>query len=108
MKLILIISIFVSLKADSYNALLFNGNCTTCHEIDKTVSAPSMKEVQRVYKQAFPDKKDFVEYMSTWAQHPNKDGSLMLNAIDKHGLMPELGFDKSTLEDITDYIYELK
>jgi hypothetical protein len=30
----------------------------------------------------------------------------MHDAIKKHGLMPDLGFDKETLRDISAYIYE--
>lgn len=105
-KLILIVIFFINLNASNYNALLFNGNCVTCHFKDKSISAPSIVEIQDRYKQAFPDKKDFVDYMSTWVQYPNANTSLMDDAIQKYELMPELGYDLDTLEKISDYIYE--
>ena len=109
MKTILfLIFIIYNIHADNFKGLLFNGNCTTCHFINKSISAPSMKSVQQVYKKAFPNEKDFIEYMSTWVVHPNTSGSLMHNAIDKYKLMPELGFDKSTIREITEYIYNLE
>ena len=111
MRYIIIICITVYiyfLDGADFKALLFNGNCTTCHFIDKAVSAPSMKEVQKVYKKAFPKKVDFINYMTNWVAHPNKDDSLMYYAIDKYELMPELAFEKDTLYEITEYIYNLK
>ncbi len=43
--------------------------------------------------------------MATWVQHPNAKTSLMNDAIKKHELMPELGFDLYTLKQIAQYIY---
>ena len=94
------------LNAASLGSLLFHGNCITCHEETKAVSAPSVMEFREKYLKAFPQKKDFVEYMSEWVIHPSQEGSIMLEAIKKYELMPELGFEKSTLEIIAEYIYE--
>ena len=94
------------LNAASIGSLLFHGNCITCHEETKAVSAPSVMEFRENYLRAFPKKKDFVEYMSEWVIHPSAQNSIMLDAIKKYELMPELGFEKSTLEIIAEYIYE--
>jgi len=109
MKAILILFFyFVHLYASNYQALLLSGNCLTCHHHYSSISAPSLKKIQQTYKNAFPIKKDFVEYMSTWAEHPNKDTSLMQLDIQKYEIMPELGFDKVFVKEIADYIYELE
>ncbi len=94
------------LNADKLGSLLFHGNCITCHFETKALSAPSIVEIKENYSRAFTKKQDFVKYMSTWVEHPSKKSSIMLNAIEKYELMPELGFDKSTLEIISAYIYE--
>lgn len=44
--------------------------------------------------------------MSKWVQYPKKETSIMKDAIIKYELMPELGFDLDTLEQISEYIYE--
>ena len=107
MKTILFLSLFISsINATDMRGLIFNGNCTTCHFETKTISAPSMRIVKENYLRAFPIKKDFVENMSKWVVKPNKETSIMLEAIDKHGLMPELGFESTTLEEISSYIYD--
>ena len=97
---------FSSLDADSIGSLLFHGNCTTCHFETKTVSAPSMVEVRKHYKTAFSKKKDFVKYMSRWVSNPDPKTSIMLQSIDKHGLMPHLGFEEEALKEIVEYIYD--
>ena len=88
------------------SSLMFNGNCITCHKETKTISAPSVMKFKAVYLKAFPNKKDFVNYMSTWVLNPARETSLMDDSIKKHGLMPHLGFDIDTLRDISTYIYE--
>ncbi len=97
---------FNSLHADNYGRLLLYGNCTTCHYEKKSLSAPSLKVIKKRYIEAFPQKKDFVEYMSTWVLKPNKQNSIMSDMIEKYELMPQLGYDKDTLEKIAEYIYE--
>lgn len=94
------------LHASSAGELYFSGNCVTCHHPTKTISAPSVAEFKKRYKSAFADKKEFVNYMSKWVLKPTEKGSLMQDAIQKHGLMPELGFDEETLREIAAYLYD--
>ncbi len=89
-------------------SLLFNGNCATCHHIKRASSAPTINEIRSRYLQAFPQKKEFINYLSEWVLKPSKERSLMHDQIEKYGLMPELAFEKSTLEKIAEYIYEGK
>jgi len=86
--------------------LLFNGNCVTCHHSTKSISAPSMMEVQKNYKRAFSKKEDFVNYMSKWVIKPNQEASIMLDAVDKYSLMPELAFEIEVIKEISSFIYE--
>ena len=87
-------------------SLLFHGNCTTCHVETKAISAPSIVQVKEKYLAAFPKKEDFISYMSTWVNNPNKETSIMLGAIKKYKLMPYLHYDMESLEEISAYIYE--
>lgn len=93
-------------EAAEVKALLFHGNCTTCHFETKSVSAPSMMEVRKRYLSAFPEKKEFIAAMSEWVHKPSEERSIMQDAIDKYELMPNLAFEKDVLEDIAGYIYE--
>ncbi|ABB43677.1 C-type cytochrome, putative [Sulfurimonas denitrificans DSM 1251] len=87
-------------------SLLFHGNCVTCHHETKTISAPSATEFRQRYRDAFSSKEEFVSYMSSWVKKPSHEGSLMHDAIKKHELMPELGFDEDALKIICAYIYD--
>ena len=92
--------------ANEIGGLLFHGNCVTCHYELEEKSAPSMMEVRKRYRQAFPEKKEFVKYLSEWVHHPSQEQSIMQDAIEKHELMPQLAYEKEVLEDIAEYIYE--
>ena len=96
----------VYLNAASLGSLLFHGNCFTCHNETKDISAPSIINVRENYLRAFPKKEDFVDYMSKWVTTPNAEGSLMLDSIKKYELMPLLGYEESTLKIIAEYIYD--
>jgi hypothetical protein len=105
---LLILILSINLFASSYGELLFNGNCITCHSTNElNKSAPTIIEIQNIYKSAFPLKKDFIYYMSTWVLNPNTETSLMDNEIKRYRLMPMLGYDRETLEEISSYLYDL-
>ena len=105
-QLLFSLLILTSLNAADMRSLLFHGNCVTCHDEHKSISAPSITEIKNRYKQAFSKKEDFVAYIAEWIVSPNIEGSIMLEAIEKYELMPELGFDLSTSTEIADYIYD--
>jgi hypothetical protein len=44
--------------------------------------------------------------MSKWVENPNSQTSLMDDIIRKYEIMPLLGFERSTLLQITSYIYD--
>jgi cytochrome c551/c552 len=93
---------------EKLGSLLFNGNCATCHHLHKASSAPTITEIRRRYKEAFPQKELFIKQLATWVKHPKKETSIMHDAIEKYELMPELAFDKESLEIIAEYLYEGK
>ncbi len=107
MRIILIVTFTIIYSyANNYNELFYSGNCSGCHFKSKSVSAPSIAKIRHRYLTAFPNKEDFINYMSIWVQKPNAETSLMHDAIKKYEIMPELGFDLNTLKDISQYIYE--
>ena len=106
--LFLVLFTFGSLYGKSEGRLLLYGNCITCHHETKSISAPSLKIIKKRYHEAFATKETFVKYMVEWVSSPNIKGSLMHDMIEKHELMPELGYDKDTLEKIASYIYSME
>lgn len=107
MKIFVVNIIFLTaLFADSYPSLLFHGNCITCHDTKNEKSAPRIQKIKATYINAFPKKEDFVNYMSMWVYNPKVETSLMIDKVEKYGLMPHLAYDKTVLEQIAGYIYE--
>ncbi len=102
----ILILFITTLNGADMRSLLFHGNCVTCHNEHKSISAPSIDKVKESYLRAFPLKKDFVAYMAEWIVKPNAKTSIMQGAIKKYELMPELGFDLSTSNEISAYIYD--
>ena len=107
-KLLSLLFFSFTLSAAPLGETLFNGNCLTCHAISVPNSAPSTKELQARYKKTYETKEAFVTAMATWIIKPNAKTALMPEAISKYGLMPELGYDKQTLEEIASYLYDVK
>jgi len=101
----LIIVVVSSIYADD-GALLFNGNCVTCHHSNKSISAPSMKEVKEHYLLAFSEKKEFVKYMSLFIVKPDVNISIMIDKVQKYEIMPILGYEDSVAREIASYIFE--
>jgi len=89
-----------------YGALLFHGNCITCHNETQSISAPSMREIRQNYLEVFSDKEDFVKYMSQFITTPDEELSIMKDKIKKYKLMPLLGYEKSVAQEISAYVYE--
>jgi hypothetical protein len=107
MRIPILLILTLGILNASYPELLFNGNCITCHKTNNlNKSAPTIQEIQSNYKNAFPNKKDFIDYLSTWVLSPKEETSLMKDSIDKYGLMPKLGYDTYTLEEISSYIFD--
>ncbi len=88
--------------------LLFNGNCATCHHLQKASSAPTINEIRERYLQAFPNKHEFINYLSSFVLNPSAKKSLMHDKIEKYGLMPQLVFEKESVKSIASYIYDGK
>ena len=106
MKYLLLILLHFHVLHANEGSLYFHGNCVACHGENTIISAPSVAEFKEAYLSAFPKKKDFVYYLSTWVHHPNATTTIMHDAVEKYKLMPELGFERSALEEIATYIYE--
>jgi len=86
---------------------LFKENCLTCHsaQLDPPL-APPMFAVQMKYKMATPDKSTFVNKVTSFATHPTKEKALLDMAVNKLGLMPEMGFSKKDVRQIAAYIHD--
>ena len=110
MRRVIIVVVLVQLFASNIFAddgsLLFNGNCVTCHNAEKSISAPSMREIKERYLSTFSEKREFIKYMSLFVIQPDENISIMRDKIQKYKIMPILGYEESVAKEIASYIFE--
>lgn len=100
----------LKINTDKYNEGLkiVNQNCITCHlpkaDMDNRIAPPLIAVKQHYFKKGIKEA-EFVENMSTFLMSPNIEHSKMPNAIEKFGLMPNLGMSKEQYEAVALYIF---
>lgn len=98
----------VVLNNDDIAQSLVN-NCFSCHApmgSSETRIAPPMGHVKEHYLEKYKSKDEFVSAMSSFVNSPNKEAGIMYGALDKFGVMPNMQFDKKTVNNIVNYIYD--
>lgn len=88
---------------------LLSKHCESCHNPDPNIDfrlAPHLSEVKLSYWKSDSSKNIFINKMRDYILSPNKENSLMPQAIEKFGNMPKIEFDSEELDFIINYIYE--
>lgn len=85
-----------------------SSNCGTCHGIGATeqASAPNLSTVRKKWKQAYPDKLDFIEQMVSFLLKPEAQKSIIPGALETYGLMPKMGYSPTQAKEIADWLFE--
>lgn len=96
-------------STDEY--MLLETSCLYCHRMsnsskENTLIAPFMHEVRDVYKKEYPSKSDFVKAIIAYKLNPSVDKSLMPDAIEQYGVMPDTGILEEDIEEITTYLFD--
>jgi hypothetical protein len=90
---------------------LMTSYCFTCHReqmpsgVSMGGAAPPMFKVQKKYKQASPNKEEFVNQIMNWVEHPSDDKLLLTRAIFVFGEMPKLTLPENELKQIAETLY---
>ncbi len=86
----------------------FTAYCMSCHNEQSPEDArlaPPPLALQEHYKEAYAEEPAFIEAMSDFVVHPSKEKAIMLQAVEKFGLMPAMGYAEEELNQIASYIY---
>jgi hypothetical protein len=91
--------------------VLMDKYCFACHHPEMSGghagrTGPPMFKVREHYFREGISRKDFVDPIFEYVQHPSQDKSKMPGAIRNFGLMPPLVIPKEELAIIVDYIYD--
>jgi mono/diheme cytochrome c family protein len=88
---------------------IFSTNCVNCHSPRGTGKnqrvAPPIKAIKRHYLDAETSEEEFVSNLTNFLMNPKEENSRMPGALEKFGLMPNLGMTKEQYEAVAKYIY---
>jgi len=86
---------------------LFQDNCLSCHnaELDPPMGPP-MFGVQKRYKRATADRGAFINKLTAFTVHPSRDAAVMRMAVEKLGVMPDIGMEEAEARKIAAYIHD--
>lgn len=88
--------------------ILLQNSCFSCHNPDKAVTtkiAPSLSDVRQQYMTDDISKKEFINNIKYFINHPTVENALMPEAISSYGIMPKLSYKDDDLQLIAEYMY---
>ena len=107
------------LASQNDGAVIFKNNCQVCHIMKKgwqlskaqkaSMKAPPAFGITKHVRDAFGDKKDFVEFVSNYIAHPDKSkAKCEKKAIKRFGLMPPIGagMTKQERENVASWMFD--
>lgn len=98
-------------KVYSEGASIVRQNCISCHSPNEGLSnkiAPSLKAIKEHYLKNGIKEAEFTGKMSKFLLSPSIEDSEMPQAIEKFGLMPNVGFSEEQYKAVATYIYRTK
>ncbi|MCB9226715.1 MAG: DUF3365 domain-containing protein [Chitinophagales bacterium] len=104
------VAVNVSEKSETYyeGLKIVDQNCITCHlpkaGMDNRIAPPLFAVKQHYYTKGMQET-EFIKNMTDFLLSPKIEHSKMPNAIEKFGLMPNLGMNKEQYEAVALYIY---
>lgn len=115
LTILLTLLLTISTTTDANNELSlavgqesFNLLCVSCHDASTKGSdriAPPMMAIKKHYLNNANGEATFIQNMMEFVLNPSAEKSQMLPAIERFGLMPNMGYSKQQLESIASYIY---
>lgn len=87
-------------------ANLMINNCYACHNPKSAEIAPTLKEVRSNYLANNDSEDSFVQTMSSFINSPTKESAVMIDAVDKFGIMPNMQYTKEDVSLIVNYMYD--
>ncbi|MFT6867712.1 MAG: cytochrome c553 [Cyclobacteriaceae bacterium] len=84
--------------------------CYVCHnpriKAEADIIAPPLAAVKYMYKNKFPDKKQFVEKITDFVMNPNNQKALLQGPIMRFGVMPDMPLNEEQVKNIAAYIFD--
>ena len=81
-------------------------NCISCHAPDSKI-APNLLAIKTSYGKVSSNETEFANKMTDFLLNPTIDNSKMPKAIEKFGMMPNLGMDKEQYNAVATYLFNI-
>lgn len=88
---------------------MMENNCYVCHshKVDEDSRiGPPMIAIKETYLKVSDSKEEFIKVMKDWIENPTAEKALMLDEVERFGVMPKQHFPEETIEQIADYLYD--
>jgi cytochrome c5 len=88
---------------------LFDTKCMVCHKIQDNqdaMLAPPFAHIKKKYSKVTKTKEGFITAFVDFAVDPTEDKAMMFGALKQFKVMPKLGYDKTEMTKIANYVYE--
>ncbi len=82
--------------------------CYSCHDAQAGGNgrlAPPMFAVRMHYLRDHPEEADFVNNIVSFLGNPSKEKAKLIPAIERFGLMPNMGYPEGQIREIATYLY---
>ncbi|UKN03122.1 DUF3365 domain-containing protein [Paracrocinitomix mangrovi] len=94
---------------EDYNGFqLMETSCFSCHSPNagnEAIAAPNMANVKQHYLDKYPNEEEFVEAIVAFISEPSEEKALMSDAIEKFGVMPNMGLNKAQNTAVAQYLF---
>ena len=86
---------------------LWEQRCGVCHSLNPPPKiGPPVRGIVMHYRSTHQTREAFVNAVSSWVTHPQKERSLIPQAIEKFGIMPPLAYDAGELRQIAGWMWD--
>lgn len=108
---ILLFSQVSTASENKHGKQLYIKHCNSCHGVEHGMDmskrvAPPAFAVKMHYIGTYPDKDSFVMAIADWLETRDADNSMMLGAVRRFGVMPEVKVTREEAEKIAEFIYK--
>lgn len=90
-------------------AKFMTNNCYSCHNPKakgENKIAPTLKEIKTTYLMHYAEKNEFVSHFESFVNQPSSDKTIMKEAVEKYGIMPNMQYSMSEVKALAQYIFE--
>jgi len=91
-----------------YGFEVLKSTCISCHNPNPSANSlvgPTLSEIKIHYLKAYPKRNDFINGFKRFLNQPIQEHSIIPNAINTYGLMPQISLQDQQIINIASYLF---